>query len=125
MESIYAIVFSFLCFLLHLFHGCWLHCARESPQHLLFHGKLQSVMESEKIQKSKIYLCAISCECEHTLCHKIYHIMHSSSVNLEILSLSTNPHFLSLSLSQFLCILHEFDGYGDISSFSCPIMCTP
>ncbi len=34
-------------YFLHFSHWCWLHSAAESPQHLLFHWKLQGVMESE------------------------------------------------------------------------------
>jgi hypothetical protein len=43
-------------------------------------------MESE-IKTSKIYLCAISCSCEHTSYHKRYYIVHYSSINMEILPL--------------------------------------
>ena len=102
---------SHFCHFLQLFRWCWLHCARESPQHLLFHWQLQGAMESEKYKKSKIYLCAISCECEHTSCHKIYHIMRYSSVNREILFLSqstfSNQHFRIHLHNRILFLLHS------------------
>ena len=95
---------SHFCHFLHLFHWYWLHCARESPQHLFFHWKLHGVMKSEKIQKSKIYLFAISWEYEHTHCHKIYHNMKNSSVKKEMLFLSQSTLSLSLYLLFSFCM---------------------
>ena len=104
---------SYFCNFLHLFHGCWLRCAREFLQYLLSRWKLHGVMESEKIQKSKIYLCAIPCECEHTLCHKKYRITF-------FIHQYGNP--LPLHILSFFC------GFGwkcEIPSFSSPKSSVP
>ena len=61
-----------------------------------------------KNTKSKIYLCAISCECEHTICHKI--VSHCAL----FISQYGNPlplpiHIFSLFLSFFLFCMNLMD----------------